>query len=207
MPMVGRPTAGIALSVALLCASLAACGGGSKGQAAATERTTTTRQATTTTEKVDPTKVPTKITKPYLDAVFKELQKVVGDARREIHAANDLTKSATDKLDAVYSKELSQVILNNYAQNVGPGLTFPPQPDGDAIVTTNEVISATPTCVFASVHEDFSPVTGKKDSVFNRWIALQRRDSPGDQLNSTPWVMTVDGANEHGSMPDNPCAA
>lgn len=201
-----RPRIGqCAWRVALLpmCAALAACGG------SAAARQTQATVPDTTIPPINSYAVPPHITAAYVQRVLNALDKVDGDATRLIVANRSLIPAAIYRLKAIDSDPWFTEVSDTWADQLAQGLKGYRLHPGEKKEIVEQVISATPVCVFAKVLTDYSQVSTKVQHPQTNYLQLiplpVGRDSY--HYNVTPWLINVEGYNSQGLVPGDPCAA
>ena len=151
-----------------------------------------TAPTTTTTTGPNPDAVPAVITPAYVDAVFKVLEHVDGNASRELISAKAVTPEVLANIRAIYNDPLYSQEVQIAHQSLQGDLSNVRQPPGDVVVSVQRVIAASSTCVFVETSSDFSAVVYKPDtpSASEYWelTPKQSGDDP-THLNRTPWAL------------------
>lgn len=194
-----RPVA-VAAAVAMVIA--AGCGS-SKGSPGATvpEPTTSTTISVAT--------VPDTITVEYAQAVMDELDRVLGDAIRELVAAQGPSDAFIARLKAVYAEPQYTKEVDLYgedAANEFKGYRIPP---GDPKTIVKEIIDSSNFCIVARVDKDLSSVfSDGADSSAAGILEVRLKDRSRDPAgeNRTAWMIFGDGPEVGATIPENPCA-
>ncbi len=202
--MVRRTVQGVAI---LLLVALAACkssDGADRGSAAST---VATEPAPTTT--TNPYAVPAVIDEAYVNRVLAGLDAAMGDATRLIIRTRTITQEAYDRLKALYANnQLLQLVLDALQDEMRSGFVdYKPNP-GNKLTTVNQILTATPQCIFVRVHRDYSAVAVDPTAVNPQWVSLKplERERDPKKYNPTPWGVVYDGFTRDRSQPANPCA-
>ena len=201
------------LAMTLLLAATA-CGGGGDGEGATpstteVQRSTTSSSTTTTTEPVDPSVVPDDpedINEEYVEAVANELYRILGEATRAQVSGKSL-KELTSRFDAVYEQRVVNDFLNSAIDDEAKGFANLRKEPGNAVISVQDVRSATPMCIAADVVLDVSEVVERPVEPFDGILILRLLDKSKDPagINPTPWVTegVAPAAEFEG---DDPCA-
>lgn len=203
--MGGRRLIRTAVTVLLLTA--AACSS-SAADKAAPGATVPTEPVTTTT--TNPYAVPRAIDAAYVNRVLAALDAVVGDAVRIVVATRNLPPEALDRLRAVYADtNRLQRSIDGFQRDIREGLTgYKPNPGNKTSVVV-DLLTATPSCIFASVQRNYSEVSTNTSALRNpQWIELRPVDSMKNAYayNPTPWAYGYDGfPPDVSQVPPDPC--
>jgi hypothetical protein len=184
---------------------LSGCGGGGDDEALPPPPSI----AEPTTVPADPYAVPAVIDAAYVNRVLEGLDAAVGDVVRIVYRTRDLPPEVFDRLKAIYlERETMNVLLIGLQDDMRLGFTGYRENPGNKKSTVDELLNASPSCIFVRVTRDYSQVgTNTQPSV--EWIGLKPRDpAPNNsQYNPTPWMVALEGFEADGSQPPNPCAA
>jgi hypothetical protein len=151
--------------------------------------------ATTTTSTVpgpNPDVVPAVITPAYVNAVFRVLEHVDGNASRSLIAAKAVTPAVLADIRAIYNDPLYQQEVKIAEQSVGQNLSDVRRPPGDVRVTVIDLISWSQQCIFVQTRDDYSQVLIHPGSSPSSGYWGLRRKTPGNDprsLNPTPWAL------------------
>jgi len=179
--------------------------GGCGGKEDALGPTATLPQPTTTT---DPYAIPAVIDEPYVNRVLAGLDQAVGDVVRIVVGSRTIPPEAIERLKAIYVGDALQLKVDGLQNDMFRGFSGYRAVPGNKTTTVTRIIEATPSCIFAEVHKDFSAVSTNSDPALSiQWVALRPLDQTRDPMgyNSTRWVFTYDGFRQDLSKPDNPC--
>ena len=186
---------------------LAAC---SPGEPKAQPQGATVPTAAPTTTTTNPYAVPPVIDAAYVNRVLAGLDAVFGDAFRLMVSTRTVSTESLDRLKAVYG---DGDLLNLQLKVVQDNLLFDrakiPANPGDKRTWIDTLISASATCIFASVDRDYSAVTGVASPFRREWIALRPLATASDpnRYNSTGWAYTYEGFDPNRQPPaTSPCA-
>lgn len=181
----------------LLCAACSSAGRSSAPSAstsAASGTVTTTSLPATTTSLpggINPDAIPRVITIPYVDAVFKVLEHLEGDVSRSLLAAGRLTPTATSYLRSIFNDPLYAKEVTISQQSIAGNTSNVRRPPGDVVLKVVDLISASPTCIFASTSADYSAVLIKPETPpasTYYGLSLKEAHAVDSQLNPTPWA-------------------
>ena len=182
---------------------LAACGGDNQPPVPAA----TLPQGTTTT---NPYAVPTVIDEAYVNRVLAGLDQGVGDIVRLVVSTRTIPPEAVERLKAFYVGRVLQLEVDGLQSDVFEGFRGYKANPGNRSTTVTQAIDATPACIFAQVHIDFSAVSIQPDPAFStQWIVLLPLDPANDPMdyNPTGWTIGFEGFGQDLSAPPNVCAA
>jgi hypothetical protein len=200
----GTRVAGATLAIVPVLA--AACGGTT---ASAGPGATVPRAASTSTTPADPYAIPSPITAAYVQRVLDELDTISGDAIRVVVAERSLVPDAARRLRAISTStsfnQQSMIVLNQ----IDTGLSNYRVPPGPVRDTVDQLISAAPSCVFASLTRDFSALEKVPEPSPTTYVVLRPRAVEDDptNLNPTPWVIDFLGYDKSGVPIANSCVA
>ena len=208
----------VLVAVTLLASTACSNGGGDKGSAGAnptvateparTNPTLATLPPATTT--TNPYAVPAVIDVAYVNKVLAGLDAVLGDVARTVLKTRTIPADAYDRLKAIYgSSELLQLTIDSIQADIRRGFTgYKPDP-GNRASSVQQVLSASPTCIFVRVTRDYLAVSQSPSTVNPQWVALRNADPSRDpsRHNPTSWAMVYDGFPQDKSTPTNPCVA
>lgn len=153
--------------------------------------------------------MPDTITVEYAQAVMDELDRVLGDAIRELVAAKGPSDAFIARLKAVYAEPQYTKEVDLYgedAANEFKGYRIPP---GDPKTIVKEIIDASKSCIvigadrsLAAVFES-PPPEGSTDAIVELRL---RRPSQGDgELIRTVWQVRGEGTRGAATIPESPC--
>jgi hypothetical protein len=129
----------------------------------------------------------------YLDAVFKVLNHINGDAARVLVDEGRLTPAVTSRLRAIYSDPLYAVEVRIAQQGIAARFDNVRRPPGDRVTVVDRLLTASRTCVFVETHSDLSTVevTPNDKAVSEYWELSPKRTRDDPQgFNPTPWQLT-----------------
>lgn len=183
--------------------ALATCGGSKAGPGATVPRPTTTTTISVAT-------VPEVITVAYAQAVMDELDRVLGDAIRELVASKGPSDAFVARLKAVYadpqySKEAS--LYGEDAANDFKGYRIPP---GNPSTRVKEIVGSSRSCLIVlarrSLSEFFvdSAPEDSKDAVVELRVASAE---PASEFTRTQWRIRGEGTRGASALPEKPCGA
>ncbi len=193
----------------LLVGLLAACSSKGSSGDGATAGTVATVPPTT-----NPYAVPEVIDVAYVNRVLAGLDQVMGDAVRLAVVAKAIPRDALGRLEAIHVNEgsnpnsLVQLAINGFEDAIRRGFPDTREQPGNVVTTVTDLISGTPTCIFAKVNQDRTPASKHPSPApLQHWIGLVRLDPANDpdRYNPTAWVYIVNGVLSDMSQPENPC--
>jgi hypothetical protein len=186
-------------------AVMAVLAGCSSGRHTAAPTTTTAQTASP-----NPDVVPAVITPAYVDAVFRVLNHVYGNATRELFQSRAVTPIVQTDLRAIFNNPLYGQELQNARDSLGTPPSSLRQPLGDVITTVVKMISASPECVFVQTSSDFTAVLAKPTTpaAAEYWV-LRPKDTAADpnRLNPTAWALTFNADYLSPTSIPNQCVA
>jgi hypothetical protein len=191
-----RRTLALAVVVALL---LPAC---SSGHSSAAPPSTTTTTATTAAAP-NPDVIPAVITPAYVNAVFRVLNHVNGNAVRTSLHSKAMSPEVVADLRAIYGGPLYPIEVQVFQQGMTQDLSNLRNPPGDRETRVLHVISASKTCIFVQAVSNLAAVeVHPTASVAAEFWRLQSKASTelANQLNPTPWILTY---NQDFSSPES----
>lgn len=195
----GRPVA-VAAAVAMVIA--AGCGS-SKGSPGATvpEPTTSTT--------ISVANVPDTITVEYAQAVMDELDRVLGDAIRELVAAQGPSDAFIARLKAVYAEPQYSEEVDLYGEEAANEFKGYRANPGRPTTTVTSILGSSPTCLILRADRSFEAVYTTLSDPSDRAVYIELR-VPSDErdpgnLSATPWVIRGDGPVKGATLPENPC--
>lgn len=163
---------------------------------------------TTSAQTADPYAVPEVIDVAYVNRVLAGLDAVMGDVVRLVVKSKTIPPETYDRLRAIYGDdEWLQLRVDNFQEDLRTGVEgYRPEPGNERTVVA-QLLSTTPTCVFAKVLRDSSAMVVNAGSPSTQWVALTRALLGERSINPTGWVYTYDGFPQDRSEPPNRCAA
>ena len=181
--------------------SAGACAGGSHHSAPTT---------TAPSGGPNPDVIPSVITPAYVNAVFRVLNHINGDASRALLAAGKVTPGVLTDLRAIFNDPLYAQEVKIAQQSIAGNLSNVRRPPGDTKTTVENLIWATSTCVFAMVLQDYSQVTVRPEPAAPPGYWGLEPKAQGDDplhLNPTPWALSFNAVfpTPPTSIP-NPCS-
>jgi hypothetical protein len=170
--------------------------------------------APTTTAKAqntgpDPYVIPAVITPAYVDAVFRVLNHVYGNATRSLFQANAVDSDVRLDLRSIFDDPLYGQELIDARQSLTTPRSDLKRPIGDVITTTKQVISRSPTCIFVETVSDFSNVEARPGpAASSEYWALATKQAADDphRLNQTPWALAFNADYLTPTSIPNQCA-
>jgi hypothetical protein len=169
-------------------AVMAVLAGCSSGRHTAAPTTTTAQTASP-----NPDVVPAVITPAYVNAVFRVLNAVYGNATRTLVSAKQVTPSVKADLRAIFNDPLYEQQLAQARQSLQGTIQNVRQNPGDAVTLVLHLVGQSPTCVFVETATTLTQVlVATTPSPASEYYELSRKQ-PGtdpDHLNSTPWAIS-----------------
>ena len=148
---------------------------------------------TTTSTAPNPDVIPAVITPAYVDAVFKELNHVNGDAVRSVLSNGSVAPAVSAKIRAVYGDPLYAIELRVFTAGLSQNTSNLRRPPGDRVTSVDSLISASQTCIFVRTTSDLSAVELRPTGIATDeyWVLRPKlaRNDP-EQLNPTLWSLT-----------------
>lgn len=153
--------------------------------------------------------VPPVITPAYVDAVFKVLNHINGNAVRLLVSGRAISPQALSYLrsiyaDPIYSKEvaLATTSLEGNLSNVK-------RPPGDVTTTVVKLIHASSRCIFVETTENYSSVlyqTGAQPASGYWGIEAKSPHNSDHNINPTPWVLFFNAVYMSPTVVPDQCA-
>ena len=143
-----------------------------------------------------------------VNGVLAGLDGVIGDVQRILVRERRITTDVTDRLKAIYTGPELLNQIDAFRADVANGLAGYKTPPGNRVTTVSRLITASPVCIFAQVHRDYSPITeGQAPKLDTLYVVLVTKNEADDprHLNPTPWALLYDGIQQDGSQPDDVC--
>ena len=171
------------LAAVAMVALVAACSGGSRKGS----------QPPATAPGPNPDVIPAVITPAYVDAVFKVLNHINGNAVRALVASRQLSPPVNSALHAVYADPLYAVELRVFEQGLSTGLANVRVHPGDRTTRVVRLISWTESCIFVQTSSDLSAVEVKPGppAASEYWkLGLKTESADPTHLNPTPWALS-----------------
>jgi hypothetical protein len=147
----------------------------------------------TTLPVINPDVVPTVITPAYVNAVFKVLNHLYGNALRlDLQTVNIPPQSVAD-LRAIYNDPLYGQELTIASQTLTGNLSNVRMPPGDQVTQVTKVISATPACIFVAATTSVAKVVFNQPMPNYEYFELRPKQVGADPqgLNLTPWAISA----------------
>ena len=188
----------------VLGAAMLLCAGcSSAGRASATSATSpavtpatpavTTLPATTTSLPggINPDVIPSVITIPYVDAVFRVLNHINGNAARLLIDSGTISTTVVADLKSIYGPLLLPVELRVFDAGLKQDTSNLRHPMGNRVTLVNRIISSSASCIFVESVTDLSAVevrpTAQASSEY--WeLTLKQKSQDPEAINPTPWV-------------------
>lgn len=186
--------------VAAIGLVLAACS--SDGGAEQSDATVPGPSSTTTS--IDVSRVPDTITVEYAQAVMDELDRLLGDAIRELVAAGVPSDKFVAMLKAVYDEPQYSKEESLYGEDAASGLRSYHRPPGNPKTVVEEIVDSSNTCIVLRANRTFKEVMDIESPGVS--AVLQLVPKPADApLNRTFWRVVADSPADEIQVPENPC--
>jgi len=154
--------------------------------------TTSTTLPVTTTTLPDTSVVPAHITVAYVNAVFAKLDAVLGNAVRAAERSRKISLTVQRDLASIYAQRLELTEEVGFAQVLAGGSRNIRRDPGNEVVRVEQLVTASPTCIFARVSVDYSSVIRTPSLVTDVWEGLERKPRSLlslRKINPTPWII------------------
>ena len=141
----------------------------------------------------NPDVVPLVITADYVNAVFKVLNHVNGNAVRTLLSTGQVTPGVQTDLRAIFNDPLYQEEVRIAGQSIQGNLSNVQRPPGDIQTTVVELVDSSPSCIFVQTKSTYSAVLvhPTPPAASEYWVL--RPKQPGTDpsgLNPTPWSLS-----------------
>ena len=173
----------VILTLALVALSSSACSGGS-GHASPT---------TSSPLGPNPDVIPQVITADYVNAVFKVLNHINGNAVRALLTASQVTPEVQTDLRAIFNDPLYQQELKIAGQSIQGDTSNVRKPPGDIQTVVVQLLDSSPTCIFVSTRSIFGAVLlhPTPPAASEYWMLKPKQaDVDPSGLNPTPWSLS-----------------
>lgn len=174
----------LVLSVAVVAVVASACSSGGHHSAAGTTTSTTASAGP------NPDVIPSVITPAYVDAVFRVLNHINGNATRSLLASKSMTSSVRADLRAIFAGPLYLKEVQLDQTSIKGSLANVRQPPGDVTTQVVRLIHVTGRCIFVAVTENYGAVLYKPGPPpSSGYWGLQPKVASSDpeHLNPTGW--------------------
>lgn len=148
--------------------------------------------ATTVPAGPNPDVIPAVITPAYVDAVFRVLNHIYGDASRLMLSERAVTPGVLTDLRAIYDDPLYSQEVKIARQSLAESLSNVRRPPGDIVTTVLRVISASPSCTFVQTSSSYANVLvdPSPPEPSEYWVLEPKATGiDPDHLNPTPWAL------------------
>ena len=139
----------------------------------------------------NPDVIPAVITPSYVNAVFKVLNHVYGNALREEVTIRRVDNSVVQDLQAIYSQPQLGVEESIFQQALANSLSYVTERPGDRVFTTRYLEVADPLCIQAREVADYSAVDRSQTPDQTLVLVLERSGRHRPQ-NPTPWSIVYE---------------
>ncbi|MGI8493189.1 MAG: hypothetical protein ACR2KC_06825 [Acidimicrobiales bacterium] len=177
------------------------CGGGASHQAAPASATSPFSHPssavvaafpTSTTAVPNPAVIPPVIDANYVNAVFRQLNHIIGDVTRLDLAADAVPKQSATDLRAAFNDPWFNRELTLASESLVEDTSNVRRPPGDRVTSVRQLVSAGPRCIFAQTVTDYSPVLIRPAPPAASEYYMLTPKLPGNDpegVNSTPWAI------------------
>lgn len=181
-----------ALGVVVLLVLVGACSSGAHRSDPTTTSSTAAPATSTAPVTPNPYVVPPVITPAYVDAVFKVLNHINGNAVRLLVASGAVTPQALSYLRSIYGDPLYSKEVTLATSSLKGDLANVRKPPGDVVTTVQRLIHASSSCIFVEISENYNAVLYRPGTPpSSGYWGLKEKSSQDDPhgLNPTPWVL------------------
>lgn len=178
----GRRALAVAMATLL---GVSACGGGSDAKPSGA----TMPKATTTTT-IDISVVPDEITVAYAQAVMDELDRVLGEAIRELVAKGEPTDEFVALLRAVYAEPQFSKEESYYGEDAANQFEGYRRPPGSPKTTVKSIIDSSSDCLVLDGQRSFAEVFTTERRSYSSLLQLQL--ASGQAKAQFPWRLVAD---------------
>jgi hypothetical protein len=168
----------------------------------------TTSTPASTSSAPDPYVIPPVITVAYVNAVFKVLNHINGNAARSVVSVGHLTEPAIADLRSIYNDPLYGIELRVFDQSIATHFANVRRPPGDRETEVLKVLAASASCIFVESKSDLSAVQVRPSpGAASEYWQLSPKQSVSDRtnLNPTPWGLTLNEAFREPTTIASPC--
>ena len=156
--------------------------------------------------------IPARPDAAYAQRVMDTLDEVEGDAIRALVQRRGADAEFENRIRAIYAGPGYDTVEAGYRRDQDEGLqtVFRRQPL-NPVTRIDQVLWATPACLFLAVHHDLGPALVREpppESTVGYSVLRPRPTGSGggvDQLNPTAWIIIASGPATAGTPPANPC--
>ena len=199
-----------ALGVVVLLVLVGACSSGGHRPDPSTSSSVAAPTTSTAPVAPNPYVVPPVITPAYVDAVFKVLNHINGNAVRALVASGAMTPEVYSELQAIYSDPLYPVEVRVFEAGLTESRSNLKPTLGDRQTTVLKVLAETPTCIGVSTRTSLQEVEIHPTAVAAaEYWSLRRKTNIDDpaRLNPTPWVLNFNQDFQVPTPPPTLCSA
>jgi len=150
------------------------------------------------------------ITVTYVNAVFKVLNHINGNAARNLVSTGQLTAPAIADLRAIYNDPLYSVEVRVFDQSISTHFANVRRPPGDRETVVLNLLTASASCIFVESMSDLSAVQVRPapGAASEYWqLSPKQLGSDPTHLNPTPWALTLNEAFPIPNTIADPCPA
>ncbi|MDE3204762.1 MAG: hypothetical protein KGQ66_11115 [Acidobacteriota bacterium] len=176
----------------VLLVLVGACSSGAHRSDPTTTSSTAAPATSTAPVTPNPYVVPPVITPAYVDAVFKVLNHINGNAVRLLVASGAVTPQALSYLRSIYGDPLYSKEVTLATSSLKGDLANVRKPPGDVVTTVQRLIHASSSCIFVEISENYNAVLYRPGTPpSSGYWGLKEKSSQDDPhgLNPTPWVL------------------
>ena len=157
----------------------------------------------------NPDVIPAVITPAYVNAVFKVLNHIDGNATRLLAAERVVTPAVRSDYRAIFNDPMYPTELASAGESIQQGAIENVRSDaGDAVTTVVQLVTASSRCIFAQTRTDLSegfiqPRPRPASEYYE--LAPKQRGSDPERLNPTPWAISYNVAYLQPTEANSPC--
>ncbi len=167
-----------------------------------------TTTSTTDAPSPNPYVVPAVITPAYVDAVFKVLNHINGNAVRALIQAGTMTPAVSAEIRAIYGDPLFAIEMRVFQQGLSQDTSNLRRPPGDRITTVQSLIADSPSCIFVKTVSDLTAVELRPTAqvAAEYWVLKPKLPmNDPNHVNPTPWALTYNQDFETATSVPNQC--
>ncbi len=154
------------------------------------------------TETIDVATVPASIDETYLEAVMAVLDSQYAKVFRRAQEAGELGEQFQAGMHALQTPQEAKVQIDGFRKHIGiDGLARPPRPP---TANVQQILEATPTCVYFTAIRDVQPLVAEPLNVVQPYYIALARNQP-NELNPTAWRIALDTFYRERDPPTNVC--
>lgn len=199
-----RPTLPLLAVLILVSVVIPACRDSNADDPPTTVPTAPPRNATSSTTTTVPSfEIPPVIDVPYIEKVMAAIDHVDGEATRYVAAKRQIDETFLGMYVSIYTDKYLDLVTQSWYEIAGDNFELLAAEPGDPKTSVVRVIRADGQCILIEAKRDYTAQLRTADPGGARYVALvplpPERDA--DNVNPTPWIMSLDGRNDDGSEP------